>query len=266
MCRYLAIITILLGISIRVDAQTPINVNLKGEKSITLHGVEFAISLDDIYRTAKIEGDKSFKIDNRSLGILRERGLKKPGKERKLVVPSTVKIGNAEYTVTVLGRGAFASFRNIQSVEIPNTITTIEDEAFFYSSIKSVTIPSSVEYIGNRAFERSDVKSVDIPSSVEHIGARAFAKSSLREVTIPAEVEFLGDSAFYDTNLRVVEMQAAIEHIGKDVFKDCKDICKIILPNPNIPVDNLFVKSKAIAVEYKEYGSSVAVVTPKKKK
>jgi len=251
-----------------IQAQVPVNVNLKGEKSITLYGREFPISLDDISRTAKIEGDKSFKIDAplSIFGGIHQRILRKPDKGKTLVIPSTVKIGNTEYTVTVLGRGVFASFRNIHSVEIPNTITTIEDEAFFYTSIKSVVIPSSMEYIGNRAFERSEVKSVVIPSSVEHIGARAFAKSSLREVTIPAEVEFLGDSAFYDSDLRVVEMQGAIDHTGKDVFKDCKDISKIILPNPNIPVDNLFVKSENIAVEYREYGTSVAVATPKKKK
>jgi hypothetical protein len=248
------------------DAPTPVNINMKGEKTITLCGTVFPVVLDDIYGTAKIEDNKTYRIETRDFTFLPTRRFKKVDKSKTLIIPSKVRIGNFEYTVIALGRGVFAGFYNIESIEIPNTITSIENHAFYFTSLKSVVIPSSVEYIGDWAFARSSFKSLVLPSSVEYIGKNAFAKTSLKEVVIPSELKTLGDSAFYKSDLESVELKSSIENVGKDVFKDCKRIAKVILPNPNIPVDNLFAKSEKIYVEYKEWGNNIVAVTPAKKK
>jgi hypothetical protein len=57
---------------------------------------------------------------------------------------------------------------------LPNTLTTIEDYAFWYSSVTSVTIPSGVTSIGDKPFWYSSVTSVTIPGSVTTIGYPAF--------------------------------------------------------------------------------------------
>ena len=61
------------------------------------------------------------------------------------------------------------------SVTIPNSVASIENNAFYYcSNITSVTIPNSVTNIGAGAFmDCSSLRSVNIPNSVTSIGSNA---------------------------------------------------------------------------------------------
>ena len=91
--------------------------------------------------------------------------------------------------------------RGVVNVIIPESFTTINDDAFYNcDSLVSVTIPDSVEFIGSSAFSGcSSLESVTIPDSVTSIGSDAFyGCSSLESVTIPDSVTSIGFSAFYD--------------------------------------------------------------------
>ena len=62
------------------------------------------------------------------------------------------------------------------SYTIPDSITSIGDDAFYGSSLTSVTIPYSVTSIGTNAFsDCSGLTSVTIPDGVTNIGDSAFA-------------------------------------------------------------------------------------------
>ena len=56
-------------------------------------------------------------------------------------------------SVTSIGNGTFCSCESLQNITIPNSVTSIGDEAFTWcESLQSVTIPNSVRNIGNNAF------------------------------------------------------------------------------------------------------------------
>ena len=71
---------------------------------------------------------------------------------REVVIPSSIISEGQAYTVSSIGLQAFA-FCKLTSVTIPNSVTSIGVDAFYYcSGLTSVTIPNSVTSIGNYAF------------------------------------------------------------------------------------------------------------------
>ena len=93
---------------------------------------------------------------------------------------------------------------SIESVSLPNGLTTVGDWAFYScSSIKTVTIPGGVTNIGKSAFGVcSALTDITIPNSVTSIGDYVFLNCySLKSITIPDSVTNIGMSAFYNCNL-----------------------------------------------------------------
>ncbi len=118
---------------------------------IDIFGSEFYVELDDATMTAKIT-DNAHEIDDAEFPmVFRTRKLKKI-KGNLLEIPSTVNIKGKTYTVTGIGRAAFADYKNFKYVKIPETVVTIEEYAFFRTQLVEAKIPSSVLYIGDRAF------------------------------------------------------------------------------------------------------------------
>lgn len=101
-------------------------------------------------------------------------------------------------SVTSIGDYAFSN-SNIISITIPNTVTSIGEDAFSWCrSLTSITIPDSVTNIGLSAFWGcTKLTAVSIPDSVTSIGEDAFNYCvSLTNVTIGNSVTEIGDYAF----------------------------------------------------------------------
>ena len=85
-------------------------------------------------------------------------------------------------------------------ISIPNSVTSIEDRAFWEcSSVTSIILPNSVTSIGGGAFYNcSSLTSITIPNSVTSIGSSAFTDcSSLTSIIIPNSIINIHQNAFY---------------------------------------------------------------------
>jgi len=116
-----------------------------------------------------------------------------------VVIPAEIN-GNP---VKIIGKKAFSE-NNFTSVIIPDSVTIIEEMAFFgawdrgkripLGTISSVTFGNSVTTIGDRAFENNLLSSITIPNSVTSIGYSAFADNPVTSIRLGANVKLDSDS------------------------------------------------------------------------
>jgi len=140
------------------------------------------------------------------------------GNGGNVIIPSTID----GKTVTAIrdgyrSNGVFYN-KQLTSVTIPNSVTSIGDYAFEWNQLASVTIPNSVTYIGDSAFEWNQLASVTIPNSVTYIGDMAFDTNQLASVTIGNSVTYIGNSAFQSNQLTSVIIPDSVTYIGDRAF------------------------------------------------
>ena len=124
-----------------------------------------------------------------------------------------------------IGNYAFYSCYALQSVTIPDSLTSIGNNVFYTCcALRSVTIPDSLTSIGNYAFQYCyALQNVTIPDSVTSIGSNVFSGCyALQNVTIPDSVTSIGSSAFSDCRtLQSVTIPDSVTSIENYAFQYC---------------------------------------------
>ena len=138
-------------------------------------------------------------------------------------------------TVTSIGENAFYKCTSLASVTIPNSVRNIGDYAFSdCDSLTSIIIPDSVISIGSQVFCHCDrLTSATIGNGVTNISTQAFSYcEKLTSITIPDSVTSIGDWAFHAcSNLAVIEMPDSLTSIGDYAFSDCDSLTSIVIPD-----------------------------------
>ena len=118
---------------------------------------------------------------------------------------------------------AFSQQSNIQSVVLPNSVTSVHIKAFEKClNLETIVLPNSLSVIEEETFSNCPkLSSIDLPQNVSIIGANAFrACSSLSHVEWPQQLTNIGANAFYEcTQLDNVDaIPASIQKIGAKAF------------------------------------------------
>ncbi|MBD5081600.1 MAG: leucine-rich repeat domain-containing protein [Ruminococcaceae bacterium] len=98
-------------------------------------------------------------------------------------------------TVNAIGVGAFWNCKSLESVNIPEGVERIRENAFAECHcLKKIVIPQTVRAIDRRAFYFCDsLKFIDVPEGVETLGDAVFAHChELMAVVIPKSVKNIG--------------------------------------------------------------------------
>lgn len=175
------------------------------------------------------------------------------GKTGTFAVPATVtKINNeAFYGSNVaavalndktqsIGDKAFNSCKEITSIDIPSSVSTIGQSAFENSSkLEAINVSGSntkyssgegVLYDKNKTQlitypENKQGASVDIPSTVSSIESAAFSGSKLISVNIPSSVTSIKENAFKNNSkLEAVEIPSSVKTIQNLIFSGCTEL------------------------------------------
>jgi hypothetical protein len=89
-----------------------------------------------------------------------------------LIIPSLHK----GKEVRVIGKDAFRGSIGLKTVVIPDSISIIEDRAFYYChQLLSVELPSHLEFLGSQVFYNcTSLISIVLPSSLTYVGSSVF--------------------------------------------------------------------------------------------
>lgn len=124
-------------------------------------------------------------------------------------------------------------------------VTAIGHAAFFNSAVTSVTIPDSVTSISDEAFINCPkLTNISIPNSVTFIGFSAFNScTSLKSITLPSSLSTIQSYAFYNCeNLKTIRIPVSVTSIGNYAFDVCPSLMTVTYPGSKTQWDDNITK------------------------
>ena len=105
----------------------------------------------------------------------------------------------------------------------------------------SYIIPSSVTTVGRDAFEECEnLKSIILPEKLTSIEESAFSSSGIKTIEMPAGVTTISRSAFNSSFIESIVLPNNIVKIDEMAFRNCKNLKKIFIQNPQCEIDDSF--------------------------
>ena len=170
------------------------------------------------------------------------------GNEKDVVIPSVISINGTDYTVTSIDT---AIRYNLNSVTVPNTVTSIYQDAFY--GVKNVVYSGSAtgspwgalvangvvdgDYIYTDSYKYYLAAYVGtdtlarIPDNVRIIGRQAFANSQNVSTVLMTAVDSIENSAFSScSNLKYVIISNSVDKIGDYAFGWCSSLKRVTIP------------------------------------
>lgn len=168
------------------------------------------------------------------------------GFDSNVVIPATIR----NRTVTAIGARAFAGRNTIESVTVPETVTTIYGGAFENCrNLKELRLETSSVSVHETALSGcSSLTTAVIPNYRSAIDA--LPKENLKEVTVfNGNVSSLPPSAFEGASkLERVTLPENLTTINGSAFKDCYNLMSITIPEGVTSIkDNAFLNCYKLA-------------------
>lgn len=126
----------------------------------------------------------------------------------------------SEMQVEEVANGLFQKISRLETVKLPNTLTSIRDDEFkgCTSLTGSLLIPASCTTIGKKAFADTGIDSFTYTGSIS-IGDSAFVNCyRIHEVELSSGTQ-VGKAAFQATRINKITVESGVS-IGEDAFKN----------------------------------------------
>jgi hypothetical protein len=176
------------------------------------------------------------------------------GRSSQLDVPASINHEGNWLKVMEIGKGALIENPYVRTVNLPQTVLTIDDEAFMWGQVESISMPG-IKRIGSCAFMSCPLRAIDltgvnfvlyntfsncdrlrsivIPEGVRMIREGAFMGcTALESVSFPSTLTVLEGSSFAEcTSLRSVKLPDSLLVVGFDSFRDCSRLSSVTFGN-----------------------------------
>ena len=189
-------------------------------------------------------------------------------------------------TVETLGEFAFGNINTLNSVNIPEKLTTadrafagskklnelrnkiegirIPDGMFENTGLTTFIVPSGIKEIGKYAFRNNKstaisfedhqegFKDVILPVGLTKIDSRAFESTEIGYYDIPDTVSEIGDGAFrFNANLKSIKLPSELKALKGYLFEGNKGMKQLVIPDKVESIDtNAFVNMEGLENVY----------------
>lgn len=137
--------------------------------------------------------------------------------------------------VKTIGNAAFKQYQGgscaLTSVSFPNSLETVENNAFMSQSLTEISVPASVKEWGSGVFQlNANLKTVHINEGITEIPAYFFyGLDNVTEITLPSTLKVIGERAFDRCNITSIDLPDGLEEIGEEAF-ECSKLTTLTIP------------------------------------
>lgn len=148
-------------------------------------------------------------------------------------IPTYIRYFGVKMPVTCIGRHAFWACTDLQTIELPDSLKYIEDDAFcMCKQLHDVAFPPSLQFIGETAFAQCDsIRHVVIPGNCRISRKAYIGCKSLESVVIGREQEEVVEDVRSDAVLNLTTNAPddffAKRFIGTGAFSECPSLCSV---------------------------------------
>lgn len=134
-----------------------------------------------------------------------------------------------EEGITAIGSPGFPRLYNMQSVQIADSVKTIEKNAFFMcEALTELDLGTGVTTIEETAFNSCfSLKTVILPASLQTLGAESFSDTNLKSIAIPESLCLVDNGTFRAADLTKVYLPASITQINYAAFRGCEALTDV---------------------------------------
>ena len=153
-------------------------------------------------------------------------------------------------SVTCIGVGAFGNCSDLTSIDIPTSVTSIENGAFFGTGLTSVIIPKSVGHIEYNIFASCpNLSSIYVDSDNTVYDSRDNCNAIIettsntliagcKNTVIPNSVTSMVNAFEGCTGLTSIDIPNSVTNIGMHAFWGCDNLTSIVIPEGVTFLDN----------------------------
>ena len=215
------------------------------KKSLEEYGYDFDEPFE-IFEYAVID-NLILEVLDKSKNTLTVKGLFNPYASNDVVIPSSTHIKGKYYRIARIGTNAFYNVTSLNSIKIPDSISSIGAHAFSYcSTIKKVEFPASLTDIeGELFYGCNNLESIfvdfDNPKFLsvngvlytkDHKKIVAYPNAKGKEYKIIDGTEYIESFAFKScVDLENLRLPKSIRVIGDNVFYGCDKLKKVVIPD-----------------------------------
>ena len=145
-------------------------------------------------------------------------------------------------TVSTIGEKSFQYCTGLLSVKLPQSLTLIKYKAFYWCrSLAALVFPDNVQEIGDEAFaycyKAFENNTLTLPKKLQTISRMVRKYENIQELTLPKKLQTISRGAFKDCNLLNVIWNENLNYIGSTAFCN-NDFEEISIPGNVATIDH----------------------------